>query len=669
MTNKLQHVDYLFIGLGAANSLLILNMFKKNLFAHKQIAIIEPQKKNVNDRTFCFWSDKHELEKLHLQQLVKYQWNEIRAGKNLETISPLSYFHIRGIDVYNEVKSVLPQINHTYFETSFDGEVEVIDNSFQLTLDNTTIIANKIFDSSLTKYQAPQKNESHLYQSFYGLEIEIIAGEIDNKTVTMMDFDIPQNNSCQFLYVLPFSKNHALFEVTRFGAEPITQAEAELILTAQLQKKGLSYRIIETEKGVIPMSSARLTQKQIHPNWIFTGAKANLIKPTTGYAFHAMAIHASELSQSIAHNQPMAEKPKAKRFAFYDRLLLKILELKPEKGKVIFTQLFTAIETKRVLSFLNERTSLAQEIKIFCRLPILLFLQFALRDIAFLAKKIAPVGIASIATCFALLLQVLHFEELSWLVLTLGFLLIGLTHGALDHLTIKKPANKYFLLPFIVKYLSKAAGIGVLWYLIPDFALLLFIFYSAWHFGQADFKEWGFVGSIQTILWGFTILIVMLTGHFEETTMILKHISLLKTNEVLAEVSTSSLWVIKIAFIGIGSAYIYLFKSKQMALTLSYLLLASFLPLLITFGIYFIFQHSLHGWSHLKQELHIKPKILWLQSLPFSLGGAIIIALFTSYYQEIYLGIFFIMLSCLSIPHIISMHRFYGKTILLKKEN
>ncbi|MDP3930191.1 MAG: beta-carotene 15,15'-dioxygenase, Brp/Blh family [Bacteroidota bacterium] len=661
MANKLYKVDYLFIGLGAANSLLLLNMFKKNLFAHKQIAIIEPQKKNVNDRTFCFWSDKYELEKLNLQHLVKYQWDEIRVGKNLETISPLSYLHIRGIDVYNEVKSVLPQINHTYFETSFDGKLEVIDNSFQLTLDNTSIIAKKVFDSSLTKYQAPQKNESHLYQSFYGLEVEIIAGEIDNKAVTMMDFDIPQNNSCQFLYVLPFSKNHALFEVTCFGSEPITQAQAELILKEQLQKKGLSYRVIESEKGIIPMSSASLTHKQIHPNWIFTGAKANLIKPTTGYAFHAMAIHANELSQSIAQNQPLAEKPKAKRFAFYDRLLLKILELKPEKGKVIFTQLFTAIETKRVLSFLNERTTMAQELKIFCRLPILLFLQFALKDIAFLARKIAPVSIASIATCLAILLQALHFEILSWGILALGFLFIGLTHGALDHLTSKKPASKYFLLPFIIKYLSKAAGIGVLWYLIPDFALLLFIFYSAWHFGQADFKEWGLVGSTQTFLWGFTILMVMLTGHFEETKMILKHISLLKTNEVLAEVSASGLWIIKTAFIGIGSAYIYLYKSKQMALTLSYLLLASFLPLLITFGIYFIFQHSLHGWSHLKQELHIKPKILWLQSLPFSLGGAIIIALFTSYYQEIYLGIFFILLSCLSIPHIISMHRFYGK--------
>jgi hypothetical protein len=45
--------------------------------------------------------------------------------------------------------------------------------------------------------------------------------------MVMMDFNIPQNNYCQFIYVLPYTNNTALFDVTRFGKEKITKEEAE----------------------------------------------------------------------------------------------------------------------------------------------------------------------------------------------------------------------------------------------------------------------------------------------------------------------------------------------------------------------------------------------------------------------------------------------------------
>ena len=47
-----QSIDYLFIGLGASNCLLILELEKKALLSHKKIIIIEPHQKNKKDKTY-----------------------------------------------------------------------------------------------------------------------------------------------------------------------------------------------------------------------------------------------------------------------------------------------------------------------------------------------------------------------------------------------------------------------------------------------------------------------------------------------------------------------------------------------------------------------------------------------------------------------------------------
>lgn len=97
-----------------------------------------------------------------------------------------------------------------------------------------------------------------------------------------------------------------------------------------------------------------------------------------------------------------------------------------------------------------------------------------------------------------------------------------------------------------------------------------------------------------------------------------------------------------------------------MLVTLSYLLICSVMPLIVSFGIYFVAQHSLHGWLHLKKDLKTSSYHLWLKSLPFSLGGAFVFLTFMLLNSKEYLGIFFILLSCISMPHVLSMHNFYS---------
>jgi hypothetical protein len=79
----------------------------------------------------------------------------------------------------------------------------------------------------------------------------------------------------------------------------------------------------------------------------------------------------------------------------------------------------------------------------------------------------------------------------------------------------------------------------------------------------------------------------------------------------------------------------------------------------MAFGIYFVLQHSINGWKHLSVGLGKGSLVMWKNALPFTIGGAGIICYFLLFAAENYIGLFFIILSCLSLPHVFSMHAFY----------
>lgn len=656
----LEKVDFLFIGMGAANSLLLLKMHENDLLKNKKIAIIEPNSKVVNDRNFCFWCTEDELLNLNLEDLVSSKWNQIKVvNRTSQTISPLNYYHIRGIDLYNKVKATLNNHKISYYKDPLSTEPLVKHESFVINLPETKIEAKIVFDSRPPTYEIAQKNQSHLLQSFYGWEVIVQDYTFDKSTMVMMDFDIPQNNCCQFMYILPFSENKALFEVTRFGKEKITRKEAEKLLTDYLIHQDFSYQIIEEERGVIPMSSTQIAEVNFGKNWIITGARANLIKPTTGYAFHSMAIDAQKQVEAMLNHKSLLRHKHATRFKFYDNLLLKILEETPQHGKRIFQALFNHVPINNVLTFLSEKSTLKNELYLFSKLPILLFLRIAFKDISYRFTTIPPALLAGFTTFIAICLYALNLEKVLFLFLGMGFLSIGLSHGALDYLTDKTIQNNLHYLKFILSYLIKGALLGLLWFVLPDLALLVFIAFSAWHFGQADVKEWNHKQGLNSFLWGLIVLINILFFHLHETITVLQHINGLKIHHFFDALSPQHVFIGKL-WISFGSLiFIAYNKSRLMLLTWCYLMFSSWLPLLISFGIYFVVQHSTHGWKHLKKDLKIDSYPLWLKSLPFSTGGALIFLIFALVNSSHYLGLFFILLSCISVPHVISMNHFY----------
>jgi lycopene beta-cyclase len=654
--------DYLFLGMGAANSLLFMKMHDNGLLNDKKIVIIEPHDDHLNGKNFCFWSSEDEVLRLNLVDLVSSKWKNIEvAGLKKQAISPLLYHHIRGADLNSKIKETLVNHDITFFSEIYNGSPKFYSGQYIINLSETNILVNKVFDSRPPVYKLPLKNQSHLWQSFYGWEIAVDNARLDTTAMVMMDFDIPQNGFCQFIYRLPFDENKMLVEVTRFGNQKISKQEAEEILFAYLGKLNFSYRLIEIEQGVIPMSSIAISNPDYGLNWIYTGTRANMVKPTTGYAFHNMAEDADAHMKSMLNQKDYVRSETKFRFKFYDGLLLKILEKTPNHGKAIFQDLFRHVPIKKVLTFLSEKSTLREDVYIFSKLPLAIFLKVALKDVFYRLSTISPVLLAFLVTFMSIVLYTIGLEKVFWVFLGIGFLSVGLSHGAVDHLIDDKNHIRKHFFKFVVSYLFKGALLGLLWMIWPDIALLAFLAFSAWHFGQADFKEWHLRQGLPSFLWGMTVLFTILFFHLTETISVLKHIKGLNMLQFFEDLSQTHTQIIK-GFILIGLLIFWAYTtSKELLLTTFYLLLSSMLPLLASFGIYFVLQHSMHGWGHLKKSLNVNSKQLWIKSLPFSFGGALLIIFFMLANQTDYIGVFFIILSCISMPHVFSMNHLYRK--------
>ncbi|MFM9006991.1 MAG: beta-carotene 15,15'-dioxygenase, Brp/Blh family [Bacteroidota bacterium] len=652
--------DVVFIGLGAANSLLALRLGESGQLSGKTIAVIEPASFKPLDRTFCFWSTPAEVEALHLQKLISHSWETVDVpGIASECIAPLQYYHVPGSAVRCQAVEELNRHGTHFIELHVNADPSYDGIGYVIPTVNGIVRAHRVYDSRPPEFAAPQKHQVHLLQSFQGWIINTIQPVFDEKRMVLMDFSVPQIGSTQFMYVLPFSSHNALVELTRFGNQVLSQEEATPILRTYAERLGTSYTVEAFESGVIPMSTCETVQREVGPAWINTGTRANLLKASTGYAFLAMAKDAMRKSSDSDTSEVHTVRQPSGRFAFYDRLLLKILEKQPEHGKRIFESLFRNTPISSVLRFLTEKSSPLHEAKMFSGLPVALFVKAAVKDMVYRAFNWPTAAYAFMLTMLFLLFSLAQAQGASWIVLGLGFLFVGLTHGALDHLTDTAVRNTPSLLRFIAVYVAKGLLLGLVWMFFPSIALALFIGYSAWHFGQADFGEWGFRQGWKSFAWGLSLLMLMLFSHPQETQWVVNQIYSLQSLPGLPAISTAFGAKVSAGCALFGLALTFHLRSKRMLLTLSYLMLCTFLPLLISFGIYFVAQHSVNGWRQLRRGLNQGYKPLLLKSLPFSSAAAVFMVMFMAAGAEQYAGIFFILLSCLSIPHVLSMHQFY----------
>ena len=658
--------DYLFAGAGASATLLLMSMERQGMLKGKKIVIVDPDSKTVNDKTYCFWGDEDKWPALQCQHLISHQWGKVSVNQQkAESLSPLNYFHLSSIDLYIELQRIIQTYEINRIHSSVIS-METHESGVLVKTEKENWCSQIVFDSRPPKYLPPQKNEMHLLQSFFGFVIETEVALKDSDCIDLMDFEVEQQGWSQFVYVLPFSRNKMLVELTRFGQDFLTQAEAEPLLYEYISKRFGKFKILETETGCIPMSSAKIIQHNV-PGVVALGGRAGAVKPSTGYAFKNMFEHAEVITNCLQKGKQPTEIKGRSRFEFYDRLLLLVLGRQPDQGKPIFQALFKKNKTLDVLIFLEEKTSFVQDLRILITLPIMPFLKALKVDMfARYRHLFMPIFLLFLASSMLILFKATPniFYWLEYLFFFIGLFCVGIPHGAVDYLTETGNFHSKINFKFILRYLSKTICYFVFWLLLPNAAFLLFIIYSVWHFGQCDINEWNTRYKSPLIIWswGSLLLAIILFGHIVETNLILGNLNIpiIKLTDIEGKI-TSLIFICFAIFWG-------LWERKAVILISCCMLAISIqLPLITSFALYFIGQHSINGWSYLKQKLHTNDLPLFMKAIPFTIGAFILFGTLLYFMQTGLLDefnkhwqtAFFVFISCISFPHVIAMHKFY----------
>jgi lycopene beta-cyclase len=658
--------DYAFIGAGASTILTLLSLEHHQLLQNKKIIIFDPEQKNRNDRTFCFWGTKNEINLQQILPLVSKKWNKI-AVNQIDTPNPqeIEYYHIRGIDIYKQLDRLIDSFQ---IERSFSrvNAITDIEENVAICSESQQWLSKIAFDSRPPTFATPQNNESLLYQTFWGLNVVLENPRFDSNTIDLMDFNVPQNNQTQFVYVLPYNQSSALVELTRFGKEKIEEVEATNILNQYIQERFGNFKIIDTEEGCIPMYTSPLNDVSESKNIIKIGANAGAIKPSTGYAFKTMLKHANEIGKKLASKELPPKIAVKKRFQLYDRLLLKIIEEKPLISKSIFEKLFLKNNTSVILNFLEEKTSLKDDIKIFSTLPFFTFFKALIHDLTSNIKHEIAVLFLTILIVSLQALNPMISNTFSILLGLMALFLRGIPHGALDHLLEAKQINGTPKLSFIFKYLLLGFIYLIAWFYLPNLSFLFFIVFSIWHFGSTDIHEWKIRGftNLKSWIWGTLIFTLILGGHTLETNEIIQ-----KMNVTMPIINAENGQLILMIGIVISIIFSIYNRKKGLSLIVISLILSAKLPLLTSFGIYFLGQHSINGWSHLRRGFNTNNNTLMKKSLPFTLGALFLfIVLGISQKFNLYhfdtknmVSLAFIFIACISFPHVVMMSRFYKK--------
>jgi len=660
--NRVTSYDYVFIGMGASNGLMLLEFIKRGYQHTKRIAVIEKAQKNTNDKTYCFWSSPDASIVKDLSSIISYQYLFVQTNATkVQSIQDQPYYCIKSIDFYNLVIDTIASQPIDVFEAQVDAVTSQLDH-IDIAFDSKVIKGAIVFDSRPPQFTTEANNKSYLLQSFFGYHIRLKDAVLNTDTFQMMNFDVDQSNYTQFVYNLPYAPNECLVEFTRFGVDTIDVDYAKKILDDKISTEFGDYEIIAEEEGCIPMTVLK------HPastddRIINMGARANLIKPTTGYGFKKMYEFAAAFE-----NSAKSESSKT-RFLFYDHLLLIILIRWPFVGKKIFTALFQKNSIQAIFSFLDEKSTVSAEIKIFASLPILPFLRACGIYFTSYFKK----GYLFTVGCMALyfLLEWMSpavASQFGYTGLIAGLLAVGLPHGAVDHLLVQ--SNKFNLVRFVVQYVCIIAAYFALWQWFPVFSLILFIAYSAYHFGESEMVEMRLsLDSVSQKLYAFiiglSILLFIIFSHLETSILVLNSI-----NGVSSFLERVDLYTYKNAILAVSYFSIipiWWISKKTCVYLMAILVLGMQMPLMLAFGLYFIGSHSINAWGHIATKLKTPTKKLYLQSLPFNMGAIFIFAIFL-YLQnaneqliQSYAATFFVFLACVSLPHIILMHLFYKK--------
>jgi len=260
--------------------------------------------------------------------------------------------------------------------------------------------------------------------------------------------------------------------------------------------------------------------------------------------------------------------------------------------------------------------------------------------------------------------------------LLFSMVLLGVPHGALDLYIEGKDINSKYQKnkQFLWKYLLNIFLYASLWYVSPIIALIVFIFITAYHFGEIDWMgksdSWSqkFIYSLLGMCW----ILYFLSVNISSALKIFLYVG--QSNVTEPQWLHIASLVSPIALIFILATYIVLFVKRKyfyyqsshfyfsLIQLIILLIICHFSTLWVGFGFYFGLWHSILSFDKIRSSFSMPDTLkswthLLNQAMPFSIMAWIgmLFIMFTFYSSKnstSLVTLLFITLSVLTLPHL-----------------
>ena len=207
--------------------------------------------------------------------------------------------------------------------------------------------------------------------------------------------------------------------------------------------------------------------------------------------------------------------------------------------------------------------------------------------------------------------------SISPLVCLLLILIIGVSHGSLDHIKGRKLLKIFQIkniITFYTSYFLLAVTIIILWVLLPTIVLIAFLVVASFHFGKEDTQflidNNSYLNQFLFFLKGSLVILAPLYFNFNETVSIFK--LLLIENESFYQslnvIENNNFLIIGIVLSALSSIILFFKKFELRKFTIffdyfSIIIINMHFSPLIAFTIYFCFLHSIRHSISLITEL------------------------------------------------------------------
>jgi lycopene beta-cyclase len=372
--------DLIIIGAGAAGLSLLLAL--DDVEYTQSVKLIERSAGPQNDRIWSFWNNNS--IPTYLRTIVTQEWQKWEISAD-NCNYPMSHPYHRYCSIRSEtlINLALERVQaKAHFDIQFDSDVMSVSSASDHALVTTQggqLTARWVVD---TRPPPLKTNHNGLLQCFYGEEVVTDSDVFNPSTVKLMQQLTSSELGIEFIYILPFSANHALVEFTCFSPCIIERS----ILQARLKSRmheiigSQRYKVERKECAVLPMYCINENINNKNKHLIYAGISGGAMRASTGYSFLACQRWAKQCATELKSKPLLSElsasstslssfSPIGSVYQKMDRLMLAVLRNDMDVGVTIFVQMFKKVKPVRFVRFMTEQATISDFICVIWAMP------------------------------------------------------------------------------------------------------------------------------------------------------------------------------------------------------------------------------------------------------------------------------------------------------------